>query len=124
MYTLYTCFILNKQLKINPETTYVKIFDSGLSGTLANLLPNEYISVMDLYYGMMLPSGNDAAYVLACYYGSWIIANKNPIGVFKTCRKENLGEKIKYCQLYCKKFVQFMNNYIVKEELNHVHTHF
>jgi D-alanyl-D-alanine carboxypeptidase (penicillin-binding protein 5/6) len=36
-----------------------------VSGTLANLQPYEWVSVYDLLFGLMLPSGNDAANVLA-----------------------------------------------------------
>lgn len=32
-----------------------------------------YITIMDLFYGMMLPSGNDAAYVLAENIGTILL---------------------------------------------------
>lgn len=72
MYTLYGCLKINKILNINPEKTYIKIHDIINKGTSANLLKNRYISLRDLYYGMMLPSGNDAAAILAFYYGHWL----------------------------------------------------
>jgi D-alanyl-D-alanine carboxypeptidase len=34
-------------------------------GTSANLKPKYWIMLKDLFYGIMLPSGNDAAYLLA-----------------------------------------------------------
>jgi D-alanyl-D-alanine carboxypeptidase (penicillin-binding protein 5/6) len=37
----------------------------NVTGTIANLQRLEWISVQDLLYGMMLPSGNDAANLLA-----------------------------------------------------------
>lgn len=39
-------------------------------------------------------------------------------------RKESLGERVKYLELYSKKFVQFMNKVIVKEKLRHSNTRF
>jgi D-alanyl-D-alanine carboxypeptidase len=95
-----------------------------VTGTLANLMPNQFISVLDLYYALMLPSGNDAACVLAFYYGGWLVTKKTFLGHQKNTKKEGLAEKMKYYQLYIKKFVQFMNNFIVKQELNHKNTHF
>jgi hypothetical protein len=49
----------------------VKITQNAISkqGTTANLLKNYWISIEDLLYGAMLPSGNDAAYMLAEYIG-------------------------------------------------------
>lgn len=38
-------------------------------GTSGNLKENFWISLEDLLYGTMLPSGNDAAYTLAEYVG-------------------------------------------------------
>ena len=72
MYTLYACLHLNQLLKINPYKSIVKTFDTKLSGTLAYLIPDQFITIIDLYYGLMLPSGNDAAMILASYYGSWL----------------------------------------------------
>ncbi len=43
-----------------------------MTGTTASLKINNYISLYDLYYAMMLPSGNDAAALLSCYYGYWL----------------------------------------------------
>jgi D-alanyl-D-alanine carboxypeptidase len=50
---------------LDPEKIRVKILESSttpvLGGTSAELLPGEKISVAELLYAMMLPSGNDAA---------------------------------------------------------------
>ena len=91
---------------------------------MANLKPNHYISILDLYYALMLPSGNDAACVLAFYYGGWLVTKKTFLGHQKSTKKEAIGDRMKYYQLYLKKFVQFMNNFVVKQELNHKNTHF
>ncbi len=41
-------------------------------GTSANLESGNWIRIIDLLYGVMLPSGNDAAYVLAETIGFFI----------------------------------------------------
>ncbi len=38
-------------------------------GTTANLKFTDVLTLKDLFYGMMLPSGNDAAFALAEYFG-------------------------------------------------------
>jgi D-alanyl-D-alanine carboxypeptidase len=43
----------------------VPINCAGLSGTSANLEAGKVVSVLDLLYGLMLPSGNDAAVLLS-----------------------------------------------------------
>ena len=45
-------------------------------GTSANLQRNFWISLQDLLYGTMLPSGNDAAYTLAQYMGYLYVNSK------------------------------------------------
>ena len=40
-----------------------------IPGTTANLKIGDVLTVEDLIYGMMLPSGNDAAYALAEFFG-------------------------------------------------------
>ncbi len=43
-----------------------------LIGTTAELKPSIELSLEDLYYGMMLPSGNDAAFQVAQIGGAII----------------------------------------------------
>lgn len=52
---------------MNLKNTYFKITDwsTSINGTIANLQSNAWMNVEDLLYGLMLPSGNDAALVLA-----------------------------------------------------------
>lgn len=42
-------------------------------GTKAELIIGDLISVEELLYGMMLPSGNDAAQSLAIYFGTILL---------------------------------------------------
>jgi len=76
MYTFYACLMLNDYFYIHPTKIIVKIFNCGIGGTSAELQADDYLSLMDLYYAMMLPSGNDAAYILASYYGCWLYENR------------------------------------------------
>ena len=46
-----------------------------ISGTSAGLKEGESLFAIDLFYGLMLPSGNDAGYTLASYFGNVIINN-------------------------------------------------
>lgn len=46
---------------------------SLLIGTTANLLAGDSISIKNLLYGMMLPSGNDASQALGIYFGQLIL---------------------------------------------------
>lgn len=43
-----------------------------MEGTSANLRKGEQVLVIDLLYGLMLPSGNDAAIALAQYFGKYL----------------------------------------------------
>lgn len=87
MYSLYACLILNGILGINPKNIFVEILPTLVTGTMANLLPSYYISLFDLYYGLMLPSGNDAACCLAFYYGCWLVTKKTFLGSSKLEKK-------------------------------------
>ena len=62
---------------LDADNIRVKILESSttpiLGGTSAELLPGEKMSVTELYYGMMLPSGNDAAQSLGIYFGNYLL---------------------------------------------------
>lgn len=40
-----------------------------MNGTTGNLKENYYMKLIDILFAMMLPSGNDAAYLLAENFG-------------------------------------------------------
>ena len=42
---------------------------AALNGTSARLVEGVFVNLYDLLYGTMLPSGNDAAYLLAEVFG-------------------------------------------------------
>ena len=43
---------------------------SEVNGTTANLIEGDSLTINELMYGMMLPSGNDAAVALAVHFGA------------------------------------------------------
>ncbi len=55
------------ELKLNVHKTWFKVSKkaSDTIGTSANLTEAQRVTVFDLLYGLMLPSGNDAAVTLA-----------------------------------------------------------
>ena len=48
----------------------------SMIGTSANLKREDELTVEELLYGMMLPSGNDAAQFLAIYFGELILQSQ------------------------------------------------
>jgi D-alanyl-D-alanine carboxypeptidase len=75
---MMTCYLVNQcikqQLISDQDLTIVPKDAALLGGTTAYLKPLDAIKVVDLMYGMMLPSGNDAAYALADYCGSVLMS--------------------------------------------------
>lgn len=60
---LNNCENINKEIEINPKAV-------GISGTSIYLKYGEKLTIKELLYGMMLPSGNDAATALAYHVGN------------------------------------------------------
>ena len=60
--TLEACEDLDEIVEVDPSATHL-----GSSNTLMGLKKGESLPVRDLLYGLMLPSGNDAAIALACH---------------------------------------------------------
>ena len=72
-----TYWVVNKMIdkfNICADKTRIKILTSSttnvLGGTSAQLLEHDNITISELLYGMMLPSGNDAAQTLGVYFGN------------------------------------------------------
>jgi D-alanyl-D-alanine carboxypeptidase len=63
---------------MNLKNTYFKITDWTVAtiGTTAELQGNAWITIEDLLYGLMLPSGNDSAAVLAENIGAVLYFDK------------------------------------------------
>ena len=74
--TCMTAMKLQKRFKLNPSSLYFSVSPSAIvGGTTANLQENEWVLLEDLYYALMLPSGNDAAMVLAENFGCLMYFN-------------------------------------------------
>jgi D-alanyl-D-alanine carboxypeptidase len=71
MMTFYTIINIIEDYKIDPSQTFITVCRQATSiiGTSADLIEDDILSVRQLFYGMMLPSGNDAAFLLAEYFG-------------------------------------------------------
>ena len=65
--TAYTVLNLVEKLGININTELVTITEEAthVIGTSAELVAGDMLTIKQLMYGMMLPSGNDAAFALA-----------------------------------------------------------
>jgi len=78
--TAYVVLKLLDKYKIDSEIVKVNVLESSttpfLGGTSAELLANDKLSVFELMYAMMLPSGNDAAQSLAIYFGNLLLILK------------------------------------------------
>lgn len=76
LYCVLNHFKNNESLMRNTLVMVSKNAADTKQGTHAALLTNDVLSVYDLLYAMMLPSGNDAAVALAEFIGCRLINNK------------------------------------------------
>lgn len=69
--TAYTAFRIINNLNINVTESKVEASGeaSSVNGTSAELDEGDVLSLWDMLHAMLLPSGNDAAYALAEYFG-------------------------------------------------------
>jgi D-alanyl-D-alanine carboxypeptidase len=94
---IMTCFLsshLLTRFNEDPETLtfHVNQISARVCGTHSGLRENDTVRVIDLLYGLMLPSGNDCALALAFGFGNMLIKAKksklidklpvNPVTVF------------------------------------------
>lgn len=69
--TCYLSILLTKQFSIDlNKLVTVSPRASKILGTSANLAAGDCLTIFELLHGLMLPSGNDAAYALAEIFGS------------------------------------------------------
>ena len=78
MMTFYVVLKLLVRFQMQPKQVQVQITKNAAActGTSANLKEGDILTVEQLCYGMMLPSGNDAAYSLAEFFGNLIHERK------------------------------------------------
>lgn len=77
--TLITTLDLLSIYGIDPEKLKLMIPEraQNTNGTSAKLKQKNLLYMKDVFYGLMLPSGNDAAVTIALYMGTIINALKN-----------------------------------------------
>ena len=80
MMTCYVVINLAQELKLDLHKTWFRVsrqaFHTG--GTTANLVENMRLTIYDLLFGLMLPSGNDAAVTLAENFHNQIYQRMKP----------------------------------------------
>ncbi|KAL4500476.1 hypothetical protein ABPG72_003427 [Tetrahymena utriculariae] len=121
---MMTCYLVVhyiRKLNLIPEKTYFKVSAHAANqpGTTAGLTERDLVSITDLLYGMMLPSGNDAAFVLAENFGVYLYMQtdkfKEKYGNAQINKKLKVKNPITY-------FIKEMNNFA--EKLNMQDTYF
>ncbi len=75
--TFWVILKLVEQYRIDPKIELIKIDSkpSNIGGTSADLFFGEKYTLENLLYGLMLPSGNDAALALAAWGGKFKSSN-------------------------------------------------
>jgi D-alanyl-D-alanine carboxypeptidase len=63
-------------------------------GTSANLQPGDELTVNELLYGLMLPSGNDAAHTLAIHFGKLLLAEEESSTTSTTIETEAIDYNV------------------------------
>lgn len=82
--TCYLVLLLAQDYGLSGNTVIpVSVKAAGVSGTTAELEPGDRVKFGDLLYGLMLPSGNDAAQALAEYFGGLIACKKGYVTMTK-----------------------------------------
>lgn len=114
-----TCYCVCRLLethKIDPKNTYLEVspYAASITGTTATLKTGDVLRVWDLLHGLMLPSGNDAAYSLAENFGTYIFMQTQE---YKLKSKSNPLFVRGKSHLYLKYFLDYMNEVSVELEL-------
>jgi len=75
MMTAYLSCFLAERFQINIEKTMIIVSKPMvmIGGTLGDLKEGDNISLLNLLYGIMLPSGNDCALAIAGYFGALLL---------------------------------------------------
>ncbi len=76
--TSFLVFKLCAKYNLDIHETYIKISAnaSTVTGTSADLVQDDVLSIWQLLHGLMLPSGNDAAIALAEYFGEKLLSER------------------------------------------------
>ena len=115
---LYTIIKLLDRFQLgDPSRLYITVnkIASKIIGTSAELKEGDILSVEQLMYGMMLPSGNDAAFVLAEYFGEKLKEKKYKA---RTDEELKLLQGSQFTNTSVKYFLKEMNFYAYKLKMN------
>ena len=79
MMTAIVSLELAEEMRLDIRTTYFKVSYKACTtiGTTANTVDGQVMTIWELLHGLMLPSGNDAAMVLAENFSNRLILNAN-----------------------------------------------
>ncbi len=112
---MMTAYLVGKYAEEHPEVLEEKITFSKRAdetiGSTADLREGETVSVEELLYGLMLPSGNDASVAFGEHFGSRLAAGGDEESDKKDSPKKSYG-----------KFIEAMN--AGAKELGMEHSHF
>jgi D-alanyl-D-alanine carboxypeptidase len=77
--TCYVVLALLRRFGLEERKQMIIVSENAAqtSGTSADLRAKDQLSVWDLLHGLMLPSGNDAAILLAEFFGGLLIEAKD-----------------------------------------------
>lgn len=91
-----------------------------IGGTHSGLREGETLSVLDLFYGLMLPSGNDAALTLAFGFGKILLEKRNKLGTehLGFCLHEFIKEMNKTAASLGLKSTKFSNPHGLSDKAN------
>jgi D-alanyl-D-alanine carboxypeptidase len=81
--TAYLVCLQISEHNINPKEVFLRVSKRAtfIGGTSACLKEGQRLSIYDLLVGLMLPSGNDAAIVLAEHFGRLLLLEENRINL-------------------------------------------
>ena len=114
--TCHVVLTLCKQWNLSITKTKILVSDvaSDIRGTSACLQTGDYLSIEKLLYGLMLPSGNDAAFALAQYFGYKIFQKKYTHADMTKIKSFQFD----YHPYYAKYFLREMNLFCQKYALS------
>lgn len=106
--TCLVSLLLADKLKMDLKRTFITVtkLAASMIGTTANLKPGDQLSVWDLLHGLMLPSGNDAAYCLAEKFGNYLYFESEEFKVRMSRNPDSVTSKVKNPVRY---FIREMN---------------
>lgn len=120
MMNLFCVIKLLDQYKLNAMDMYTTVSKKAAKtiGTTANLKTGDIVRIWDLLFGLMLPSGNDAATALAEHFGAEIFKRseqyKARCDIDSSYAKKEISNPAKY-------FIKFMNETAKDLELSHTY---